>query len=175
MKGQRDVIKRVTGRTWMKLALGGALAALALALPALAEEPKPVGPALTPRLRQLLSEEMLSVKQAMSQILHGLSIGDHAIVASQAQQIHDSFILAKNLTEKDKKDLLKAVPPEFLKLDGAFHGTAKKLVEAATQRDKELEAFYFGRLVDGCQSCHSRFATDKFPGFAGKQGVDHVH
>lgn len=140
-----------------------------------AEGPQPIGPQLTPRLKQMLSDEMLSVRQATKQILDGLIVGDHSLVATQAQQIHDSFILARALTEQDKKDLMKAAPPEFLVLDGAFHLTAKKLADAALRKDYELQRFYYSRLVDSCQTCHSQYATDKFPAFSGAQPEGHSH
>ena len=143
--------------------------------PASAKDLDPLGPQLTPRLKQMLSEEMLSVKQAVKQILDGLIIGDHSLVATQAQQIHDSFILERALTKQDKKDLMKAASPAFLALDGEFHMTAKKLADAASHKDYELQRFYYSRLVDSCQTCHSQYATDKFPAFSGAQPEGHSH
>lgn len=140
-----------------------------------AKDLDPLGPKLTPRLKQMLSDEMLSVRQATKQILDGLIVGDHALVATQAQQIHDSFILDRALTEQDKKDLMNAAAPEFLVLDGAFHLTAQKLANAALQKDYELQRFYYSRLVDSCQACHSQYATDKFPAFSGAQPEGHSH
>lgn len=153
----------------MTIMAGIALEAMA------AEGPQPIGPKLTPRLKQMLSDEMLSVRQAAKQILDGLIVGDHSLVATQSQQIHDSFILARALTEQDKKDLMKAAPPEFLALDGAFHLTAQKLANAALQKDYELQRFYYSRLVESCQTCHSQYATDKFPAFSGAQPEGHSH
>src|SRR5574340_252184 len=124
---------------------------------AAAQEPDPIGPKLTLRLAQMLSEEMLSVKQATEQIFNALIVGDNAMVATQAMGIHDSFILERGLTEQDKKDLMKAASPEFLKLDGNFHVTAQKLSEAAQHKDRELQQFYYSRLVETCQTCHSQF------------------
>lgn len=146
-----------------------------IAHPAAAAEPQPIGPKLTPRLKQMLSEEMLSVKQSAKMILDGLIVGDHSMVATQAQQIHDSFILARSLTEQDKKDLMKAAPPEFLQRDGEFHQTAGKLADAAMHKDYELQRFYYARLVESCQSCHSQHATDRFPAFSGAQPEGHSH
>lgn len=163
-------------RTAWRSATYGALALLALTqLPALAEERKPEGVAFTPRVRELLVEEMHSIKQASEQILNGLVVGDHSLVENMARQIHDSFILEKSLTEKDRKDLMKAAPAEFLHMDGAFHVTAKKLSEAARHKDRELELFYYSRMIEGCQSCHAKFAPARFPGFSGKQAGGHVH
>ena len=144
-------------------------------VPAHAESSKPISVKFTPRLKQLFTEEMQMIKQAMKQILDGLIVGDHSLVATNAEQIHASYILSRELTEKDKKDLMKAVTPEFLLIDGEFHVTAKKLAEAGKNKDYELQRFYYGRLVDSCQNCHSLDATDKFPTFSGAQPEGHVH
>ncbi len=152
-----------------------AILAACFAIPAYAEQPKPISPKLTPRLSNLLKEEMQVVKQAMKQILDGLIVGDHPLVATNAEQIYSSYILSRELTAKDKADLMKAAPAEFLQLDGEFHAAAKKLADAANQKDYELQRFYYGRLVDSCQNCHSRYVTDKFPAFSGTQPEGHSH
>lgn len=155
--------------------LAAAMLATGVAQGVAAAEPDPIGPKLTPRLKQMLVEEMLSVKQSVKMILDGLIVGDHAMVGTQAQQIHDSFILARSLTEQDKKDLMKAASADFLKKDGEFHMTAKKLADAAMHKDYELQRFYYARLVDSCQGCHSQHATDRFPAFSGAQPEGHAH
>jgi hypothetical protein len=96
-------------------------------------------------------------------------------VAKHAQAIHDSFILDKKLTAQDRKDLETALPPAFLELDGAFHQLAAKLADAARHKDRELQTYYFGRMVESCQDCHSQYATDKFPAYGGKAPVAHAH
>lgn len=149
---------------------------LALTIPlAHSAEPQPVGPKLTPKLKKLLAEEMRAVNQASQKIVGALAAGDHAAVAAAAQQIHDSFILEKKLTEKDKHDLETAVPEAFLDLDGAFHLMAAKLAEAARHQDGDLQTHYFGRMLEMCQTCHGRFASDRFPGFGGKPPAVHAH
>lgn len=138
-------------------------------------ESVPVAPRLTPKLQKLFSEEMIAVQAASQQILVGLVAGDHASVAKHAQAIHDSFILDKKLTAQDRKDLDTALPPAFLELDGAFHQLAAKLTEAARHKDMDLQTYYFGRMVESCQVCHSRYATDKFPAYGGKMPPAHAH
>jgi hypothetical protein len=138
-------------------------------------ESGPVAPRLTPKLQKLFAEEMIAVQAASQQILAGLAAGDHASVARQAQAIHDSFILDKKLTAQDRKDLDAALPPAFLELDGAFHRLAAKLAEAARHMDRELQTYYFGRMVESCQVCHSQYATDKFPSYGGKTPATHAH
>jgi hypothetical protein len=135
----------------------------------------PVAPRLTPKLQKLFAEEMIAVQAASQQILAGLAAGDNAAVAKHAQAIHDSFILDKKLTAQDRKDLETALPPAFLELDGAFHQLAAKLADAARHKDRELQTFYFGRMVESCQACHSQYATDKFPAYGGKAPAAHSH
>lgn len=142
---------------------------------ALALESTPVAPRLTPKLQKLFTEEMIAVQAASQQILVGLVAGDHPLVAKQAQAIHDSFILDKNLTAQDRKHLETALPRAFLELDAAFHQLAAKLAEAARHKDMDLQTYYFGRMVESCQICHSQYATDKFPAYGGKTPAAHAH
>jgi hypothetical protein len=99
---------------------------VAAALTATAAGPRaePVGPALTPKLRDILREEMRQVLGASQGILAALVTGDHATIAARSQKIHDSFILEQALSEQDRRDLEAAVPPAFLELDTAFHRAA---------------------------------------------------
>ena len=131
-------------------------------------EPELVSKRLNPRLSQLLTEEMRSVRQAMGQIFNGIVVGDSSLVANMAEQIHNSFILMRELTDKDRKDL-NALPADFLRMDGEFHTTAKKLAVAGQHKDLELQRYYFTRLTESCVACHSRYVTDRFPAFSGGQ------
>lgn len=156
---------------------GGALLMILLGLSFAAEArgPEPVAPKLTPKLQKLFAEEMTTMQRTSNAILTALVTGDRAAVAKNAQEIHDGFILDKNLTAQDRKDLEQAVPPAFIELDGAFHRLALKLAEAARHDDVDLQNYYFGQMVETCQICHSRYATDKFPGFGGKAPATHSH
>ena len=136
---------------------------------------EPVGPKLTPRLKELVGEEMRQISAAMGAIWTGMVQGDHQKVAEQGMLVHNSFIMKRSLTKTDKKDLMAAVPPAFLKLDGKFHGLAKKLAEAATVHDSELEAYYFGRMTETCVACHATYTGDRFPGFGARPVTDHHH
>jgi hypothetical protein len=147
-------------RDWIA---GLSLAALAAASVQAAE---PVGPKLTPKLRDLLRQEMAEVLVASQDILGALATGDHATVAERAQQIHDSFILQQSLTEQDRQDLMTAVPPEFVELDRAFHETSAELASAARAEDVEQELSAFSQMAEACVACHGRFASDRFPGLA---------
>lgn len=127
---------------------------------------EPVGPKLTPKLRDLLRQEMASVLLASQDILGALAIGDHAAVAKRAQQIHDSFILQQSLTEQDRQDLMAAVPPEFVELDRSFHETSAALAEAARAEDVGQELSAFAQMTEACVACHGRFVADCFPSLA---------
>lgn len=127
---------------------------------------EPVGPKLTPKLRDLLRQEMASVLVATQDIVGALVMGDHATVAERAQQIHDSFILQQSLTEQDRQDLMAAVPPEFVELDRSFHEISAALAEAARAEDVAEELSLFHEMTDACIACHARFATDRFPNLA---------
>lgn len=149
-----------------RTASAGMLCVVMLGAGASATAAEPVGPRLTPKLRDLLRQEMTMILDASRDILEGLVTGDHGMVAERGQAIHDSFILQQSLTEQDRKDLMEAVPPEFVQLDRAFHETAAGLAEAARAEDADRELSLFNELTDGCIQCHARFATDRFPGFA---------
>jgi hypothetical protein len=128
----------------------------------------PVGPNLTPRLKELLADEMQQVAKATGDLALAIAAGDHASVSQLAAAVRDSFILKQSLTEQDKKDLMNAVPAEFVELDRHFHGLAGKLALQAEMKDSELQGYYFSRMLEACTSCHAQFATDRFPGLAGK-------
>lgn len=139
---------------------------------ALAEEP--VGPKLTPRLKDLLANEMQQVAQATADLSLAIAGGDHDAAMKLGIAVRDSFILKKSLTDQDKKDLMSAVPPEFVALDRRFHGLAGKLAHAAEAKDSELQSVYYAKMLESCVACHTHFASDRFPGLGGGGG-EHDH
>jgi cytochrome c556 len=157
--------------------LGGLLIVLLVGMwPATdARGAEPVAPKLTPKLQKLFAEEMVAILQASQKIIAALVAGDHDAVVKNAQSIHDSFILDRNLTVQDRKALETAVPPAFLELDGTFHQMAAKLAEAARHKDTDLQNYYFGRMLETCGTCHRQYATDKFPAPGGKAPAAHSH
>lgn len=141
-----------------------ALAAIGLSLSTFAADP--VTPKLTDKLSQLLKQEMRSVQSAMATIHVSMVTGKHEQVATQAQQIHDSFILKQSLTEQDKKDLMSAVPEGFVKLDKDFHRLAAGLAEAGKERDTQQQYKLYNEMTASCIACHSRYVSDRFDGLA---------
>lgn len=143
----------------------GLVALVHLNVPAAAQETEPVFPKLTPRLQELIQQEMVSILDAGHQILDALVMGDSAAVADQARAIERSFIMEQSMTEQDRQDLMAALPPAFVNLDRRFHQTAAKLAEAAENNDRIQAHAVFNEMIETCMSCHARFATDRFPGF----------
>ena len=95
-----------------------------------------------------------------------IAAGEHHRVMSTGRAIRDSFIMKQSLTSQDKQTLMSVLPPEFVRLDRRFHGQAGKLAHAAESRDSELQLFYFNSMLESCVACHSRFASDTFPGLS---------
>ena len=136
---------------------------LGFGVPATGQDAGPVSPNLTPKLRDLLRQEMLSIEQASKDILSALIAGDDARVAGLAQQIYDSFILQQSMTPDDKQDLMAAVPKDFVTRDQAFHRLSADLAQAGRDGDREAQHAGFGRMIEACTACHVHYATDRFP------------
>lgn len=158
----------------MRRVIGAVLAAF-VALQGGAHAAEPVGPKLTPRLKELLAKEMHQVAQATADLALAIAGGDHSGAMQLGAAVRDSFILKRSLTEQDKKDLMSAVPPEFVALDRRFHGLAGKLAHAAEVKDAELQGFYFSKMIEACVACHASFASDRFPGLVEKHSADREH
>lgn len=144
--------------------VGLTLAAAGLSLSTLAADP--VTPKLTDKLSQLLKQEMRSIQSAMASIHVSIVTGEHEQVATNAQQIHDSFIMKQALTEQDKKDLMSAVPTGFVELDKNFHRLAAGLAEAAQKKDTQKQYELYNEMTGSCIACHSQYVSDRFDGLA---------
>ena len=131
--------------------------------------------ALSPELRQLLVKEMRLIDDAMGKLLSAISAGDWETIDTIAGKIQHSFILKQKLTDHQLHELHEKLPGEFVQMDVRFHGTAGKLAAIARHRDAELATFYYSRLVEGCVSCHTAFAPQRFPGLAGDESEEHRH
>lgn len=123
-----------------------------------------VGEQLPPKVRSLLIQEMLGILSASQKIQAAIVQGDHEIVAREAQAIHDSFIMAQEMTEEDEQALLAAVPEEFLKQDEALHKLSQELADAGRDKNTALQLQHFNKIIEGCVRCHSEYASSRFPG-----------
>jgi hypothetical protein len=120
---------------------------------------------LPPKLRGLLILEMNALLDASKTILDALVKGQHDVVAGQAQAIHDSFILKREMTAADREDLRNSVPDAFIQRDRDFHEISARLAGAARMRDQALQQKLFADMLAACAACHSQYAVDRFPGF----------
>lgn len=149
--------------------------ALSILLPTGINAADSVGQKLTSKLKDLLIEEMQQVSRATGDLAQAIATGDHQNAMKLATGIRDSFILKKSLTAQDKKDLMGAVPPEFIALDRHFHALAGKLAHAAEMKDSQIQGFFFSEMVEACVACHSKFARDRFPGLDTAHAGEHKH
>ena len=148
----------IRGALWLGIA-----ASVTIFGPVPAQSAEPVSPKLTDTVRDLLRKEMVSVEDASKQILSALVAGDNALVAELAQRIHDSFILQQSMTPEDRKDLMTAVPKEFVEQDRAFHAISAALADAARSGDRAQQHKEYSKMVEACSACHAEYATDRFP------------
>ena len=119
---------------------------------------------LPPKFKNLLSEEMLQIQDAMQSLVPLLATGNTE-AADLAEQIHNSFILKKSLSKEELQELISSLPKGFVKLDRAFHTKAKDLAATVRNNDFITDGIIYGEMVSGCINCHSHYALKMFPGF----------
>lgn len=122
--------------------------------------------ALSTETRTLLIQEMQAITEAMGRIHTAVVTGDHATVVEEARDIHDSFVLAQELTDAQRTEISATLPATFVAADRAFHGLAEKLMRAGERTDSELERFWLQEMTRACLACHKEHATARFPGLA---------
>lgn len=155
-----------TGLHLKKTGLLALLCVSTLSLPLSANED--IGSKLPPDVRVLLIQEMVAVLGATQTITDAIVRGEDRVVAQEAQRIHDSFILAQELTEEQHEALVSAASEEFLSKDEAFHEMSASLAEAARAGNKTKQREIFSQMLDACVACHTEHAAKRFPGFAAK-------
>lgn len=124
------------------------------------------GLAITPQTRALLQTEMQAMMKALQATQTALLSGDWEIAARLSEQMRDSYVLGKRLSDEQKSDLGQRLPEDFRQLDGGLRWEAGRLADAARKQDRELAAFHYYRMVERCIICHAVYAQDRFPGFA---------
>lgn len=120
---------------------------------------------LSPGLKSLLSQEMNAIEKGMNDIFSNIISGDYEKVNQIAVKIENSFILKRELTAEQRKELHSKLPSEFIETDQGFHQDAGGLAEAADLEDLALMNFYYSKMTTTCVKCHSSFATHRFPNF----------
>lgn len=158
---------------WKRIVLTGTLiGALGTAGGLLAQTPDAtlVTEALSPTTRALLIKEMQALAEAMGRIHRAMVIGEHQAVATEGQAIRDSFVLAQELSESQRREIRTELPLAFISADQSFHELSARLVDAAMQEDVRLERLWFDEMTRACLGCHQTFAAKRFVGFGGGSG-----
>jgi len=146
-------------------------------LPAYAEGPKPPHQSveLSPGLLDLLRTEMREIAGGVQDIALSLATADWKAIQETSARMRASYIMEKQLTPVQEKELAEALPERFKQLDAEFHQRAERLEAAAASHDAEMVAFQYSRLVESCAVCHSAYARSRFPGFAPPVQAGHQH
>lgn len=129
--------------------------------------------ALSPALRDLLSQEMLAIQNGMQSIIPAYVSGNWKAIESTAEKIKNSYLLKQKLTTTQRHELHTLLPHDFIKKDQQFHYQAGMLQHAAKHQKPELVNFYFSKMTESCVSCHTAFATHRFPDLAVNKKQQH--
>ena len=141
-----------------------------------AEEPHPHHEIkLSPELLNLLRAEMREISTRVQSIALALATADWKTIQDNSDKIRKSYVMEKNLTSDQEKELTRSLPERFKQLDAEFHQRAARLGTAASAHDAELAAFHYSRLIENCATCHSIYARARFPRFAPLEHQNHHH
>ena len=129
----------------------------------------------SPELKQLLIEEMVAIQEGMMALIPAISSGDWRAIVEIGTKLHDSYIMKQKLSKSQIEEFHHSLPTAFQELDHSFHHSAGMLAHAAETKNADVVNFYFFKLTETCVSCHSRFATHRFPGFVSDGEHDEHH
>ncbi len=130
---------------------------------------------LSPGLRALLTKEMVALQDGMKSIIPAYVSGDMEKVSEIAKKMKNSYILKQTITADQKNELMTKLPKSFVKTDKKFHEFAGMLEHVAEEKHLELVGFYYSKLIETCVSCHSDYASHKFPHFTPESSNDAHH
>lgn len=122
--------------------------------------------ALSPQLRQLLSEEMQALQTGMMSIIPAYVSGDWAQIAATAKKMKNSYIMKQQLSKNQAHELHSTLPAAFIEQDQHFHYLAGMLQHVAENKKPELIHFYFSEMNKACMACHKKFAQHRFTAFS---------
>ncbi|MCF6212166.1 MAG: hypothetical protein L3J88_12340 [Gammaproteobacteria bacterium] len=131
--------------------------------------------ALSPELRNLLSQEMQALQDGMMSIIPAYVSGDWSEIETIAGKMKNSYILKQSLTKSQAEELHSVLPHEFIEKDQRFHYLAGMLEHVAKNKKPELINFYFSEMNESCVGCHAKFAVHKFPNLKQKIESGHAH
>jgi hypothetical protein len=142
-----------------------------------AAEPAAHAPSLqlSPTIRAALIAEMQALGRDMQVITAAIPTGEWQKIEQTAKRIRGAFILEQKLSQADRETLAKALPDGFLLLDERLHADAEHLSMAARERHGDAVVFLAARMLDGCVSCHTRYAAARFPALQPAGTSEHHH
>lgn len=126
---------------------------------------------LSPQVLELLRAEMREVSDGVQAMAFSIASGDWRAIQDTSARIRASYIMEKQLTPVQARELESALPPRFKALDAEFHDRAGKLGAAAAARDAKLVIAQYSRMLESCTVCHAEFAKSRFPNFASKSNT----
>jgi hypothetical protein len=129
---------------------------------------------MSPELKQFMVEKMQNFQNGMTSLFPAIVSGNWQLVTEIGQKIHDSNIMYQNVPHILIAELHHSLPAMFQELDHSVHHSAGMLAQAAKMKDAQLVNFYYYKITETCVSCHSRFASDHFPGLS-KGGMHDEH
>ncbi|MGD8526360.1 MAG: cytochrome c [Thioalkalispiraceae bacterium] len=130
---------------------------------------------LSTGLMDLLRTEMREILSGVQTIPSSIAMADWKKIADISNKIKSSYILEQKITPEQKNELQRKLPEYFKRMDKNFHMEAVKLESAARSHDPQLVTFHYYRLIESCASCHSTYATKRFPGFLPEKSIEHHH
>jgi len=130
---------------------------------------------LSPAIRELLKQEMNSLQKSMSEMLPLIVSGDWHSVSEHAAKIANGHIMKQKLTSAQIQELMATLPQGFKEIDNSFHSAANMMAHVAKEKHIELVTFYYYRLTETCLSCHTQYATHRFPALIKKAAGSHSH
>ncbi len=130
---------------------------------------------VSPDLKNLLNQEMTAIQKGMMELIPAIAAGNWEVVEKIGKKIKASFIMKQKLSKAQKEELHRVLPSDFIEKDQSFHKSAGMLAHAAEQKNADVVNFYFFKLNEACFSCHSKYATERFPGLAKTIDRDNHH
>lgn len=118
---------------------------------------------LDPPVRELLRQEMRALADAVDRLPSRLAQGEWNQVEEIGNNIHDSFILKREMTPAQRQHLQQTLPETFKLMDKRFHQQAASLANSATNRDARASVNTFRDMLQACVDCHRQFAPERFP------------
>ena len=131
---------------------------------------KNINAVLLPKeLKSLLLKEMNSLEKGLSQLMPEVVSGNWKEIQNIGQKMHGSYILKQSLSKDQIQQLHHSLPEGFKRLDHQLHHSAGMMAHAAEKKNMELVNFYLYKVTETCVSCHSQYATDRFPQLSSKK------